>query len=245
MSKTQGAPEGEKTKAPLSKLGTLLFEKPDTIFKRNLEQNPIFPFEIIQDNVFALTVQSSKFILHMSLVFIVLAITILYYSTKDKIDELFVFPCILFVCFARQAMFYYKPRTYILDSNSKIYEFYKGAELIYQGHYHNIYIRCIGQNSGNGEIYYNVVLDGYCIDCVTITSAIPTSKRFMKLAKKLAFRLDLNYFDPADRSRGHIIRHRCPYSKVEYKKVKTKKEGKEGKGGKTKELERPFTPLVK
>ena len=42
----------------------VLFEKPDNVFKQNLEKNPIFPFEIIGENVYALTVQSSKYYLH-------------------------------------------------------------------------------------------------------------------------------------------------------------------------------------
>lgn len=215
-----------------------LFERPDVILKQNLDRNPIFPFVVIGDNVYALTVQSSKLYMYTFLALVTAVVTTSIYGYQENANELLIYPIIIFLGFFRQIVKFWKDRTYVLDSNKKMYEFYRGNKLIYRGHYHNIYIRLIGQNTGNGDVYYNVVLEGYYVDSTTITSAVTFPKKLMKLAKKLAYRLDLNYFDPADRSRGHIIRHRCPYATdILLKKIKSRKTS-------TATMRRMTTPLT-
>ena len=86
-----------------------------------------------------------------------------------------------------------------------------GHQLVYRGHLHNLYLRVKGMASGGGETYYNVILGGYMVEPEALTRRSSSKKALAKLARKLAYKLDLNYFDSADKSRSHIVRHRCPY----------------------------------
>ena len=188
-----------------------LFDKPENVFKFNLDLNPVYPFEEVEYNIFVLTVKSARFTLAATLCAITAACTVLIFVSAGSLNEYVIFPLLVFLGFMCQAIWAWEERTYVLDSNEKMYEFYRGNKLIYRGHYHNIYIRLKGQSSGGGETYYSVVLDGYHVDEEAITSTTTKMKMMAKMGRKLAHRLDINYFDSPDKSRAHVIRHRCPY----------------------------------
>merc|ERR1712012_232473 len=63
-------------------------------------------------------------------------------------------------------------RTYIIDSNESMYEFYIGDVLVYRGHVHNIYIRLTAVRSGGSENYYTITLNGFMIDEQNLTGSV-------------------------------------------------------------------------
>ena len=192
--------------------GLNFVEKPDSIFKRKLEHNPIFPFEETDLNVYVMTARSARCIVGLLLFFGVIGGTALLYYNIGHVDEMIIFPVTVAILFLVHSLMNIKSRTYVLDNNLKMYEFYRGRKLIYRGHYHNIYIRLKGENAGGGDVYHSIVLGGFHIDEYAITGSMITAKRLTKWGRRLAHRLDLNFFEAADKSRDHVIRHRCPYA---------------------------------
>ncbi len=92
-----------------------------------------------------------------------------------------------------------------------MYEYYKGKKLIYTGHIHNIYIRLKGWKTGGDDIIYNLVLDGFMLDEQVLSGSTVIHNKMARLGRRLAYKLDINFFDFQDKSRGHVVRHRCPY----------------------------------
>lgn len=50
------------------------------------------------------------------------------------------------------------------------------------------------------------------VDAIAISSSSTRREILAKMARCLAYRLDLNYFDSDDISRFHVTRHTCPYN---------------------------------
>ncbi|CAH1773739.1 unnamed protein product [Owenia fusiformis] len=191
-----------------------ILEKPDEAFKKKLNQNPYFPFEETATNLFRLKVRSVKFIFGLVSTFALGLTAIILYATNGiELGETLLYFVIGFLALTSITLYYKEERTLLLDINNSTYEFYRGDRLVYQGHNHNIYIRLKGEKSGSGEMYYNVTLNGFQVDEQMLTSATRSNKeKLRRLGRRLASHLNLNYFDYLDKSRHHVIRHRCPYS---------------------------------
>ena len=189
-----------------------LLEKPETLFKRNLDINPTFPFVPLRPGLYALRVTSARWAIGVIFMAITILITVFAFGTSSEIDEFMVFPVLVLLCSFFVTLSYAKAKVFVLDAEAKMYEFYRGNRLIYRGHVHNLYIRLKGQNSGGGDTYYQVVLDGYLVDEEPITGSTTRKDRLAKLARRLSARLNINFFDSTDKSRYHVIRHRCPYA---------------------------------
>lgn len=61
-------------------------------------------------------------------------------------------------------------RTYCLYDNEKKYQFYIGSSLVQEGGYHNIYIRLQKQTSSDERVFVQLVLKGYGIEPVQLSS---------------------------------------------------------------------------
>ena len=188
------------------------FERPDTAFKKSLEKNPVFPFEELDPNVYVLSVRSAHFEFSLMIICMIIGGTIIVNFQIAPVGQMAIFPMMVLVGYVYEVVRNSKHRTYVLDLNTKMYEYYRGKRLVYQGHFHNCYIRLKGQATGGGDTFYNIVLNGYMMEEEEITNAMCEPKRLLKYGRKLAGRLNLNFFEDKDKSRGHDIRHRCPYS---------------------------------
>ena len=182
----------------------------EDVLEENMRWNPVYPFEEIEPNIFMLTVVSSRLYVAGTLCVLVFLISVIVF-TFSGVNEYIVYPILAFILFFSQAMGAWDERRYVLDTNAFMYEYYRGDDLVYRGHYHNIYIRLKGQNSGGGDTFYCLVLGGYMVDEESISATAPRLLKLAKLGRRLAGRLQLNYFDSPDVSRCHIIRHRCPH----------------------------------
>ena len=185
----------------------------EEIFKKRLDKNPYYPFHEAAPNVFKYTVKSNSFLAGLALgVSLIVFMLVMYVNSPP--DQWIVFP-LLGLIFALLLMSYYwEERTFILYGNDRQYELYRGDKLVYRGHYHNIYIRLVAQKSHGGDTYYHVELNGYQVDKQVLTSTSTKMMKLRKLGRRLAGRLNLNYFDFMEKSRHHIIRHKCPYATV-------------------------------
>ncbi len=188
-----------------------VLDKPENVLRKNLEKNPTYPFHEVEPNVYVFTVRSGWLVLAVILCLVTLITTVAVYAVAGGVDQSFVFAGIVFLGFLQMAFYHRRRKTYVLDGNRNMYEFYKGEDLIYTGNYHNVYIRLKGQKSGTGDTYFNVVLDGFLMDEESISSSTLHHKKLGRLGRRLAQNLNLNFFDYTDKSRHHIIRHRCPY----------------------------------
>lgn len=191
------------------------FEKPEVVLRKRLDGNASHPFVEKASGVFVLTIRPSSFAISAALCVCTVLITAMVYLIRGTVDEYIVFNLIVFFSFFSSAVRDWQARTVVVDSWRAMYEFYKGDRLIYRGHLHNVYIRLKGVSSGGGDTYYSVVLCGYQVDEEPITSSTTQHDRLAKLGRRLAHKLNLNFFDHQDKSRYHVIRHRCPYKDSE------------------------------
>ena len=187
-----------------------LIDKAENVFRRKLDKNPTHPFEAVGPGIYHLEVKPVRLWFFTGCLVTAIIATISQYWSKPADFEL-LFYVAASVGAGIAVLYYRKVRMYIIDTNKNLYEFYLGEMLIYRGHVHNIYIRLKGQKTANGEMRYQVVLNGFMIEEVVITSSSQRNNKLAKLARRLAHRLNLNYFDTPDKSRYHVIRHQCPY----------------------------------
>ena len=185
--------------------------RPGDIFQAKLEKNPIHPFTETRPHRYEVTLRSPWLWISILLMIVVLLCTIIY-CTMNTPDQMLAFGIIAFVITVYNVHVYNDVRRIVIDLNEKEYEFYKGNHLVYRGHVHNVYIRLVGQKSGTGDVYYKVALNGYHLEEQALTSITVRKEKLEKLGRKLATRLNINYFDWMDKSTKHVIRHRCPYA---------------------------------
>ncbi|XP_033099046.1 transmembrane protein 249-like [Anneissia japonica] len=187
-----------------------IFAKPEETFQLKLEKNAVYPFDEIDEDRYEVAFRSPWLGISAGILTgLTLSMVIFYASTKP--DQYISFFFIAIAVMLYTAYMYKDMRRLTLDIANSRYEFRIKDRLIYRGHVHNIYIRLVGQNSGAGDVYYKVVLNGYHSEELPLTSSTVRKEKLEKLGKKLAARLNLNYFDWLDRSTKHVIRHRCPY----------------------------------
>ncbi|XP_072040861.1 cation channel sperm-associated auxiliary subunit TMEM249-like [Amphiura filiformis] len=185
--------------------------KPGDILQAKLEKNPLHPFTETELHRYEVTIRSPWLWINILLTVIVLLGCIIYYSINEP-DQMLAFGIIALVVTLYSVYVYYDIRKIVIDMSKHEYSFYKADHLVYRGHVHNVYIRLVGQKSGTGEVYYKVVLNGYHLEEQALTSSTVRKDKLEKLARKLATRLNINYFDWMDKSTKHVIRHRCPYA---------------------------------
>ncbi|XP_071811830.1 cation channel sperm-associated auxiliary subunit TMEM249-like isoform X2 [Apostichopus japonicus] len=185
--------------------------KPEDIFQARLEKNPIFPFEETEENHYEYEFISIWFWFSLATIAAALVIGgIVMLAVRNPMSYLVC--CIICVLVSAYTAYVYQgKRKVVIDHDNDSYTFYRKGRRIYTGHVHNIYIRLVGQKGGNGEIYYKVVLNGFNLEVQALSSSTLRCEKLEKLGRRLATRLNLNFFDWTDRSTRHVIRHRCPY----------------------------------
>ena len=177
------------------------------------QKNVSFPFVEVQPKYFVMQTKPTRIIGALMSILLVLITSTIMYSTSEDFYEYFVITVILCVWPIPAVLSSYQMRTYVIDQNDGMYEFYIGEKLIYRGHLHNIYIRLTAVNSGGSTWHYTVVINGYMIEEYPVTPYYSSLRRehLARMGRRLAQKLDINFFDCADKSRTHNIRNRCPY----------------------------------
>ena len=185
-------------------------EKPETIFKKHLASNPTYPFVPVTKGLYVLRVRTKRWVVGLLMALSTIVVTLSIYLTSATVDEYIIFPILFALACLAISLYHVRPRTFVIDTMREMYEFYRGDKLINRGFLHNIYIQLQEQSSGGGDSFYQVILNGHHLDEEPITGATIEKVRLARLARQLAAKLNINYFDVHDNSRYHIIRHRRP-----------------------------------
>jgi len=123
--------------------------------------------------------------------------------------NVYVLPPALMLLFLVPALWRHRlVRTYVIDAANGFYEFYISTALVYRGRLRNAYVRLKGIGTGGGETYYCLIFNGYQMEELTITGYTTSLMKLRKLGRRLAMRLNVNYFDVHDLSSHHTILHR-------------------------------------
>jgi len=140
-------------------------------------------------------------------------ILIMLASDIHKDTSIFVYLNLIFWQNCAIIVTFRNDRIYILDENSATYSFVVGQRSC-SGTYHNIYIRLSKENTQGQPLssitppQYHLVLDGVKIDQQRITKCSCSDLKLLrKLGQKLAKNLNINYFDEANVSVFHNVRH--------------------------------------
>ncbi|XP_077978827.1 cation channel sperm-associated auxiliary subunit TMEM249-like [Glandiceps talaboti] len=178
--------------------------KPEAIFKKKLEDHHTYPFTEIKPGYFTFITRSSKL---WKAVFVVVSILIgiLGWYVVNPLDQNITILLIVVGSACYTILKYKDKRTIIINANDDEYEFYTANSLVYRGHIHNIYIRLRGLKGGGGDMYFTIVLNGYHVEEQELSSTGTNREKLEKLAKLLASRLGINYFDFKDKSTKHIL----------------------------------------
>lgn len=188
----------------------------ERIFKYRLTHNPYYPFTEVHPKVFVLRDASLLYILQLLCVLILAAIYITIVIVLGWSLQLLLIPCVILAIVLPVILSGRKKRLLVYDGNALLYEYYVDGQLVYQGHCHNLYIRVKYETGGTEEShYYSIVVNGYGIREYSVTRISRKREKLYKLGRRLAAHLNLNFFDSADRSTNHVIRHLCPFVEKE------------------------------
>eukprot|EP00764_Aduncisulcus_paluster_P010898 gnl/Carplike_NY0171/3941_a5323_316.p2 GENE.gnl/Carplike_NY0171/3941_a5323_316~~gnl/Carplike_NY0171/3941_a5323_316.p2 ORF type:complete len:208 (+),score=14.03 gnl/Carplike_NY0171/3941_a5323_316:7-630(+) len=177
--------------------------------EKKVKENPYFPFNRVGDQKFLL--QQSYVELYIALGVLVVSSLFLIISASLKWvnNLLFLYFIPIFLGSLCFVVVYWSPRQYILDGDKKTCTFKVGREMVIVN-YHNIYIRLRKSESQfSSKELYGLMFDGYRIDShpITIRPSHRTNAKLRELGKKIAKNLNINYFDPTNMSKHHVLRH--------------------------------------
>ncbi|XP_031644791.1 transmembrane protein 249 isoform X2 [Oncorhynchus kisutch] len=90
----------------------------------------------------------------------------------------------------------------------KEYRYYIHTHLRHRGPLHQIYIRMIAQKSGQVLLMYKLMLNGYKIEERELSGFSEKYELLECQGRRIATKLNLNYFDYQDTSKRHLVIHR-------------------------------------
>ncbi|XP_072179610.1 cation channel sperm-associated auxiliary subunit TMEM249-like [Diadema setosum] len=188
-----------------------IWSRPEDVFREKLAENHIHPFTETAPNRFMYEFRSQWFWIFLFGIIVEIIGVTLWYLFWDPSQ--FISFAVLFFVISLHRIYVHKDMIkIIIDLPRGEYYIVKKGDLTYRGLLHNIYIRLIGQNSGSGEIFFKIVLNGYNLAPQDLTSSTVRKEKLEKLGRRLASRLGINYFDWTDKSTRHVIRHRSPFA---------------------------------
>eukprot|EP00741_Cyanophora_paradoxa_P001900 tig00000523_g1840.t1 len=193
-----------------------IFTQRKTVYEQyssKLDRNPVYPFKKLNDNVYRYEVRYSRF--WVALVFLVLGlIGMIFCGIAGAVFQAYFVMTVGVTIFSLGTVYSYKDmREYVLDGNAKQYIFRIGKKEVTRGEYHNVYIR-VRKRFDAGRMYYYLIFNGYRIDKQIISGTSRKMEEMRELGQRLAEGLGINYFDEANVSQHHVVRHRRPEKRV-------------------------------
>ncbi|ORZ38789.1 hypothetical protein BCR44DRAFT_34940 [Catenaria anguillulae PL171] len=177
-----------------------------------LESNPLYPFERLGPNIYRLSVRYRKlYVAVLGLVVSVLFIIVWTSTNLVSDNNLFLFP-LFGVIISLASIHNYRPRRiYTLNMETMEYTFAHDNTLYTRGALHNVYIRlkreARGSTGARSARYYYLVFNGFQVDQRRISGSSTNVNELRRLGQLIAANLNLNYFDEANSSEHHVIRH--------------------------------------
>lgn len=189
-------------------LEVLELYNPERLLKYRLGKNPYYPFREFTHNVFVLNASCSMYGIELVILFVFVIADVIYVALTATPMAMIVVPLLALVLAFPAIARKRGKRVVVYDANVQRYEYFVDGELVYGGRCHNLYVRLRCETGGSEEAhYYSVVVDGYMVRPYKVTAVSKKREKMFRLGRRLAANLDLNFFDCADRSTNHVVRH--------------------------------------
>uniref|UniRef100_A0A8C8RGC7 Transmembrane protein 249 n=1 Tax=Pelusios castaneus TaxID=367368 RepID=A0A8C8RGC7_9SAUR len=101
-------------------------------------------------------------------------------------------------------------RHLVINHSRGCYQIYIKRRLWAEGPLHQIYVRLSAQQDAYGKLFYSLIINGYGLEVLALASQSDKYEQMEFLGRRIARKLNLNYFDYLDVSGRHIIRHAPP-----------------------------------
>lgn len=187
-----------------------MIEDPVETLTKNRMNNKFWPFKSVQkpggEPVFQYKYYSPKFVVNAKLFFLAFFFTIIgvFYGMTNNLT---VISSSLTIFAFFQLIRFGSYRKLEIEEDGENYYFYRGNRLDYTGNVSDIYIRLRREKCTNGINYFYLTINGYNIDEVMITEYSSKYKEYKRHGKRIAYQLNLNYFDFDEISCEHAVRH--------------------------------------
>ncbi|XP_014353230.1 cation channel sperm-associated auxiliary subunit TMEM249 [Latimeria chalumnae] len=205
----------------MTKLITLWLQKtfqPDRTLLTQMKKDPCYPFLMVKPRLYALEHWNSNLWKGILLLIVSIIGGGIYFSSEIMDFHLCTAFFVVGPLFGSwMVLTSASKRRLIVDHIHGNYKFYIRQGLVHKGFLHNIYIRLVAQRTGQGKMYYKLILNGYKMEEFEICGLTDKHEALEVMGNKMAERLHLNYFDYKDQSTKHLIRHWPPIYSFEKK----------------------------
>merc|ERR1712071_127533 len=190
--------------------GMFMIEDPVETLTKHRMSNKFWPFHSVRKNggepVFQFRYYSPKFVVNFKLFILAFCFTIIgvFYGMTNNLT---VISLSLTVFAFFQIIRFGSVRKLEIEEDGENYYFYRGNRLDYTGNVSDIYIRLRREKCTNGINYFYLTINGYNVDEVMITDYSSKYKEYKRHGKRIAYQLNLNYFDFDEISCEHAVRH--------------------------------------
>ncbi|KAJ6661448.1 hypothetical protein lerEdw1_014356 [Lerista edwardsae] len=196
-------------RGPLSLWGCHFFNSEKNLTSK-LQDNKHFPFQVQQPKVFVMEYYKDMLWKGSLLFLISLVTSIFYFKTKQGSQDfsaLFVFGMLSGLWLVISNI---HRRRLIINHIKANYQFFIKGRLWHEGPMHQIYVRLVAQRDVHGKLFYSLIINGYHLEALILADLCEKYEEINMLGRRIARNLTLNYFDYADVSARHVIRHKPP-----------------------------------
>eukprot|EP00002_Diphylleia_rotans_P021915 TRINITY_DN4276_c0_g2_i2.p1 TRINITY_DN4276_c0_g2~~TRINITY_DN4276_c0_g2_i2.p1 ORF type:complete len:200 (+),score=38.56 TRINITY_DN4276_c0_g2_i2:54-653(+) len=179
-----------------------------------VRDNPYFPFTQVDQNQFRYTIRYRRYVwgIYGFLLMIMLIILMVVFEQVNQFY--FLFPVGIAIACVNMIYQYKDVREYYLDGDSLRYQFKLRNQVIVEGHYHNVYVRLRRKVAASGGSLYYLILNGFQMDKIELSGTSKNIAAMREVGQKIAANLNINYFDEANISSFHVVRHFRPNDKI-------------------------------
>jgi len=175
---------------------------------------PPRPFTVREDGIWELRYRKTWLYTYLLALMIVVPVLVSAIMDNSSMSFTLVLSCSTVILLWKT--FSHVPQHVILiDKVRNVYEYHKRGKLVMVEPIYNMYIRLVGQKcypspggSKSSNWFFYVCLKGIGLEELKLTPHTEYEDRMRKLAKRLARKLGINYFDFIDESPLHDIRHK-------------------------------------
>lgn len=207
---------------------------PILLLEHRRVKNKYYPFQETttdeNEPVFRLEYRSCNF--YYGLKFFSIFVFLCWFSMRQQLSYKVLLVCVSSLLFSLMIMIKFSPMLKLeIEQDGENYYFYRSNKLVYKGNVRDIYIRTKMELCPNNEVYYFLVLRGYGIDEKIITGQTKDGKTLKRQGKRMAYKLNLNFFDFKDISTEHTIRHIGSFNTFKKNRESVYNSGKGSFGG--------------
>ncbi|KAI8617346.1 hypothetical protein BC830DRAFT_117992 [Chytriomyces sp. MP71] len=175
--------------------------------EEKLRSNPYYPFSVVRRKEIEFSVRYRTLYVAIAGFLVSIVMLIAWITGNLLSNAFFVLPMVIMVVSLAAIWNYKDTRYYTLFPREKMYAFSHNRTVHVRGPYYNIYIRLRMEVRSGSKPYYHLVLNGYEIDTRRISGSSTNLEKLRRLGQKIAGNLNINYFDHANTSKHHVIRH--------------------------------------